>query len=254
LKISLKFLCALGLAFLLSNCAAHRPALVYHHHPAVVHAQGKVKTGSPYQVAGVWYYPLASNERYDRTGIASWYGKKFQGRKTANGERYDMYGMTAAHTTLPMPSRVRVTNLANGRSIIVRINDRGPFVKNRIIDLSYAAAKALGYVEQGTTRVRVQTIDAQGRTANTHPREHKRERIIQGQIFIQLAAYRSFEHANQLRQDLLPDYPSVDIVHSHHDDLYRVRLGPFSNEWHSKKIQAQLKDEGYAHPMIVVQK
>jgi len=218
----------------------------------ISHVKAHVKTGSPYQVRGVWYYPLASNERYDRVGIASWYGKKFDGKKTANGERYDMYAMTAAHTTLPLPSRVRVTNLSNGRSVVVRVNDRGPFVKDRIIDLSYAAAKALGYMKQGTTRVRVQTLDAQGRTAHTQPQEHQRERIINGRIFIQLAAYRSFESANDLRQRLSDDYPSVDIVHTGHDDWYRVRLGPFANEWDSQKVQAELKNSGYAHPIIVV--
>lgn len=249
-----------GLLFL-SGCVHQRPSPEYipaakasRHVPTAHQADhDKVKIGTPYQVAGVWYYPLASNERYDRTGMASWYGKKFNGKKTANGERYDMYAMTAAHTTLPMPSRVRVTNLSNGRSVVVRVNDRGPFVKDRMIDLSYAAAKALGYMRQGTTRVRVQTLDANGRTSNTHSREHQRERKINGRIYIQLAAFRSFQSANQLWQRLAQDYPSADILHGNHDDLYRVRLGPFANEWRSEKIQAELKDEGYAHPMIVVQ-
>ncbi|MDQ6973582.1 MAG: septal ring lytic transglycosylase RlpA family protein, partial [Mariprofundaceae bacterium] len=137
------------IALLLSSCAPHRrptPHIPVQHKAYATPAPTQpVKTGSPYQVGGVWYYPLASGEHYDRTGMASWYGKKFHGKKTANGERYDMYAMTAAHTTLPMPSRVRVTNLSNGRSVVVRINDRGPFVKDRVIDLSYAAAKALGY-------------------------------------------------------------------------------------------------------------
>jgi len=119
---------------------------------------GIVKRGNPYQIDGQWYYPLASGDTYDEVGVASWYGTKFHGKKTANGETYDMHAMTAAHTTLPIPSVVRVTNLENGKAIEVRVNDRGPFVKSRLIDLSYAAAKALGYRKQGTTRVRVQVI------------------------------------------------------------------------------------------------
>jgi len=255
-----KILGLLAMVLLLSNCAHREPLVTMQPHAKstaqyapTTQTKAHVKTGSPYQVRGVWYYPLASNERYDRVGMASWYGKKFDGKKTANGERYNMYAMTAAHTTLPLPSRVRVTNLSNGRSVVVRVNDRGPFVKDRIIDLSYAAAKALGYDQKGTTRVRVQTLDAQGRTANTHAQEHKRERIINGRIFVQLAAFRSIESANDLRQRLIQDYPSADIVHSQYDDLYRVRLGPFNDEWRSKKVQAQLKDDGYAHPMIVIQ-
>jgi len=256
LSAAMKYLAVIAMALVLSNCAHREPlALISSHGKSAAHHHGATKTGSPYQVAGVWYYPLASNANYDRTGTASWYGKKFHGRKTANGERYDMYAMTAAHTTLPLPSRVRVTNLSKGRSVIVRVNDRGPFVKNRIIDLSYAAAKALGYIEQGTARVRVQALDVRGQTVpvRMHAQEHKRERVINGYIFIQLAAFHSLQSAKDLQQRLAQNYPSADIVHSANDDLYRVRLGPLANEWRSKKIQAQLKNEGYTHPMIVVQ-
>jgi len=116
---------------------------------------GVYKVGNPYYVNGVLYTPHEDPD-YDRTGIASWYGPKFHGRRTANGEVFDMYQVTAAHTTLPMPSQVKVTNLQNGKSIVVRVNDRGPFVDNRIIDMSYKAAQILGFEEQGTTRVRVE--------------------------------------------------------------------------------------------------
>lgn len=112
------------------------------------------KLGKPYSVAGVRYVPR-DDRSYDRTGFASWYGKEFHGKRTATGRRYNMYEMTAAHTTLPTGTQVRVTNLENGRSVIVVIADRGPFSKKRIIDLSYAAAKHLGFVRQGTARVRV---------------------------------------------------------------------------------------------------
>lgn len=114
-----------------------------------------VKIGRPYEVNGVWYYPHEDPD-YDQTGIASWYGEPFHGRLTANGERYDMNALTAAHKTLPLPTDVRVTNLDNGRSIVVRVNDRGPFVNGRIIDLSRRSAQLLGFQRQGTAKVRVQ--------------------------------------------------------------------------------------------------
>ena len=115
------------------------------------------KIGRPYQINGRTYVP-ARQDDYDRQGVASWYGPNFDGRKTANGEIFDMNGMSAAHTTLPLPSLVRVTNLENGRTIIVRVNDRGPFVNNRLIDLSKGAARELGYLRQGVARVRVQYV------------------------------------------------------------------------------------------------
>jgi len=133
-----------------------------------------VKVGKPYQINGEWYYPRMV-DRYREVGVASWYGQTFHGRKTANGEIYDMHGMTAAHPTLPLPSIVRVTNLENGRSITVRVNDRGPFAKRRIIDLSRRAAWALGFKDQGTAEVEVVYLgladglspprDRRGRTA-----------------------------------------------------------------------------------------
>ena len=115
---------------------------------------GVYKVGAPYQVADTWYYPREQPD-YDETGIASWYGSAFHGRATANGERFDSNALSAAHRTLPMPVNVRVTNLDNGRSLVVRVNDRGPFAKGRIIDLSEHAAALLGYKAQGTARVRV---------------------------------------------------------------------------------------------------
>lgn len=119
---------------------------------------GRLKA-NPYTVLGKTYYPINDARRYHATGTASWYGTKFHGQATANGEAYDLYGMTAAHKTLPLPSYVRVTNLDNGRTVILRVNDRGPFYSDRIIDLSFAAAKKLGYAESGTARVKVEGID-----------------------------------------------------------------------------------------------
>ena len=122
---------------------------------------GNYKVGSPYQVNGVWYTP-SEDPFYDETGIASWYGRPFHGQATANGERYDMYAMTAAHKTLPMPTHVRVTNLENGRSMVLRLNDRGPFVNGRIIDVSYRSAQLLGFAERGIARVRVEAVPGPG--------------------------------------------------------------------------------------------
>lgn len=130
-------------AMFLAGCATDTPKT------------GHYKVGTPYQISGVWYYPK-EDPFYDETGVASWYGSDFHGKSTANGEKYDMDGLTAAHRTLPLPSIVRVTNLSNGRSIKLRVNDRGPYARGRIIDVSRTAAKLLGFQGPGTARVRVQ--------------------------------------------------------------------------------------------------
>jgi peptidoglycan lytic transglycosylase len=116
------------------------------------------RANEPYTVLGRRYAPYRSLHPYRERGLASWYGRQFHGRPTSSGERYDMYAMTAAHTILPIPSYARVTNLSNGRSVVVRINDRGPFHRDRIIDLSYAAAYKLGYAKAGSARVEVEAI------------------------------------------------------------------------------------------------
>ncbi|WP_368744684.1 septal ring lytic transglycosylase RlpA family protein, partial [Desertibaculum subflavum] len=128
---------------------------------AGVKGAGVYKVGNPYQINGVWYYPQ-ENPNYDETGIASWYGPGFHGKSTANGETYDQNELTAAHQTLPMPSFVRVTNLENGRSIVVRVNDRGPFANGRIIDMTRRGSQLLGFHERGTARVRVQAVPGGG--------------------------------------------------------------------------------------------
>lgn len=155
-----------GLFGLLASCA--ETELAVHNakqfqapaSPAV--QSGTYKVGQPYQISNVWYYPREEYD-YNETGIASWYGPGFHGKLTANGEVYDQNAMTGAHRTLPMPSLVQVTNLENGRSIQVRINDRGPFAHGRIIDLSKRAANLLGFVQQGTARVRVEVLEMESR-------------------------------------------------------------------------------------------
>lgn len=143
-----------GIAALAAACGTTRSA---NEGPVPSGEGGRYKVGSPYEVAGVWYYPQ-EDPLYDETGIASWYGDEFAGRKTANGEIFNPKQISAAHKTLPMPSNVRVTNLENGKSIVVRVNDRGPFKPGRIIDLSRAGADLLGYRNNGVARVRVEFL------------------------------------------------------------------------------------------------
>ena len=148
----------LGLALLaLAGCAEQQAA-----RPPAQQTVPGYKVGKPYAIDGVWYYP-AVDYNYAETGIASWYGSDFHGLATANGETYDMNALTAAHRTLPMPSMVRVTNLENGRQIALRVNDRGPFVNNRILDVSRRAAQLLGFETQGTARVRVEIMELESR-------------------------------------------------------------------------------------------
>ena len=144
--------------------------------PGLARLEGVYKVGEPYVVDGVWYYPREDPD-YDKTGIASWYGEPFHGQFTANGEIYDMNAVTAAHKTLPLPTYARVTNLENGRSLLVRVNDRGPFVHGRIIDVSRRAAQLLGFDGTGTARVRVEVVGASpGRTTIAKPATTEEER------------------------------------------------------------------------------
>jgi rare lipoprotein A len=143
-------------SLVLAACSSNRPAEVGSP-PGIVPGQGVYKVGKPYQVDGVWYYP-SEDPDYDQKGIASWYGPNFHEKYTANGEIFDQNGLTAAHRTLPMPSIVEVINLENGRSIKVRVNDRGPFVGDRIIDMSRRSAQLLGFERQGTAKVEVRYV------------------------------------------------------------------------------------------------
>jgi rare lipoprotein A len=138
---------------------------------------GQYKVGKPYTVNGVTYRPRVQ-PGYDETGIASWYGPNFHGKYTANGERYDMNKLTAAHRTLPMPSYVRVTNLENGRALVLRVNDRGPFTKSRIIDVSRRAAQLLGFERSGTARVRVQAVEEKADAPKALPTPQPDNRVL----------------------------------------------------------------------------
>lgn len=161
-----------------------------------VAADHPVKTGNPYVINGIKYYPLSSvSTDYQESGVASWYGSDFHGKKTANGEIYNMHDMTAAHKTLPLPTFVRVENLDNGREIVVRVNDRGPFAKGRIIDLSYAAAHKIGMAEAGTARVRI--------TVLSESQDHLRTESIdvdinEGAFAVQIGAFGNKDNAERL--------------------------------------------------------
>ncbi len=212
-------------------------------------AGGHPKTGAPYQVAGRWYTPMQQAVHYDEQGIASWYGKDFHGRKTANGERYDMHAFSAAHKTLPLPTLVRVTNLDNGRSVIVRVNDRGPFVKDRLIDLSYAAARALGFAEHGTAHVRVQTLE------NNSPQPapaHDAPAPASAGRYIQVGAFASQANAMAMQQRLQRDFPAIQIQSPHGDDhLFRVRIGPLSRQHEIERLIGDLRRHGISQSIVV---
>lgn len=164
-KVFLNLAALVAGVFVLSACAETQLAthwLKKISWPGQQETAGTYKVGSPYRVGSVWYYPQ-EDFGLTETGIASWYGPDFHGKKTANGERYDQYELTAAHRTLQMPSLVRVTNLENGRAVVVRINDRGPFKHGRIIDVSKRAAELLGFIQQGTARVRIEVLPQESR-------------------------------------------------------------------------------------------
>lgn len=199
------------------------------------------KVGKPYKIAGVWYYPK-EDPHYDEVGYASWYGSDFHGKKTANGEIYNMNALTAAHKTLPLPTFVKVTNMANGRTIILRVNDRGPFVKGRIIDISRRGAQLLGFDRQGVTKVRVQAVDENGNPPRgRRPQTRTAERTPEPQStpprgagaadthFIQVGAYSQRENA-EIQAGRLRGRghaARVEATSSSGRKLWRVRLGPF---------------------------
>ena len=211
----------------------------------VVH-QGAIKNSS-YQHEGIVYEPMLSANEYSEVGIASWYGTKFHGKQTANGEVYDLYGMTAAHKTLPLPSYVKVTNNNNGRSVVLRVNDRGPFVEDRIIDLSFAAAKKLGFAEAGITEVLVEGIDVGAFAASHIEGEHQ-------EVFLQMAAFSNYHNAQIMRRKLSAstDTP-VKIVKQDREEgpLFRVRIGPVQTPDHMEQLLDTLEAGQFDAPYLV---
>lgn len=231
-------------------------------------------TSRPYKVLGAYYTPLQSGKGHEETGNASWYGQKFHGHKTANGEVFDMFALTAAHKTLPLPSFVRVTNLKNNKSVVVRVNDRGPFHDDRVLDLSYGAAKKLGYHKQGVAKVKVEVIhinEGGDVTIGKGPTQYAQDSnimIAQGAVidqtvidqadtnpfnsglFVQVMALQSSDKAESLAtglSNLLQVNTQVPMV----DNIYKLQLGPLKNEQKAKRIIEELKKIGFDQAFAV---
>ena len=186
----------------------------------------------------VAYEPLGDGRsfRYKETGVASWYGKEYHGRKTSNGEVYNMFALTAAHPTLPFHTLVRVTNLENGKQVDLRINDRGPFVEGRIIDLSHTGAQAIGMLAKGTAKVAVEaTVFADGRASP-----------LEGVFSVQVGAFSEKENAERFQKDLEKRYPRVHTVfwESNKGRIYRVRIGEFRTEAEARRFLEALRKDG----------
>ncbi|MEM1243946.1 MAG: septal ring lytic transglycosylase RlpA family protein [Pseudomonadota bacterium] len=214
---------------------------------------------SSYVVFGKRYYVLNSSKGYHVRGIASWYGTKFNHRLTSSGEPYNMLAMTAANKVLPLPTFVRVTNLANGRQIIVKVNDRGPFKKNRVIDLSYVAAKKLGMLPTGTAYVDVRAIDPRVYLArHTQQPLNKPHARHPGHplLFLQVAAFMEKTNADKLAQRLKTEFQlPIRIAENHHtrETIYKVQLGPIPSIQLSDNISSQLIHDGYGEPLAVIE-
>jgi len=222
---------------------------------------------NPYSVLGRDYTPLRSGASYRASGIASWYGRKFHGQKTSSGETYDMYGMTAAHPTLPIPSYARVSNPANGRSVVVRVNDRGPFLHNRVIDLSYVAAWKLGYVGSGSAQVVVESV-VPGRDSPPLPADDELMRRIamadsapqplpeisdaRG-VYLQLGAFGSADNAEALRGRLARELGSLSerLVIRPGGGMYRVQLGPWADREEARRVVDKLAELLDFRPVVV---
>ncbi len=248
--------------------------------------EGTYKVGKPYDIDGITYRPMV-DESYDETGIASWYGPKFHGKRTANGEFFDMNAVSAAHKTLPMPSMVRVTNLDNGRVISVRVNDRGPFVRGRIIDMSRRGAQLLGFRYKGTARVRVRILTDESRQvaalAKTTPPPTAMRSAADGVVFeplpqstgpvetaslpapgqgpargpriervyIQAGAFLNPENANKLKARLAPLGRTVIAQRGEGPLIYRVLLGPYADVARARSLLDAVSARSRASAKIV---
>ncbi|MFK7915699.1 MAG: septal ring lytic transglycosylase RlpA family protein [Pseudomonadales bacterium] len=237
---------------------------------AIPRLEPRSTRGNPasYEVFGETYRVMASATGYDRTGNASWYGRKFHGQQTSSGEPFDMYALSAAHRSLPIPCFVEVTNLDNQRRTVVRVNDRGPFHSDRILDLSYAAAVKLGFHEQGTARVRVRVVGPQRGTvpeplivAQPQPKLQSPTAVaaalpapvpVAQQWFLQAGAFRQRDSALALRQRLVTLSPAPTFtVQVPADRLYRVRMGPFASRSEAERTQQTLAAARYPGAVIL---
>jgi rare lipoprotein A len=231
--------------------APARPRNVSNIPDAVPRVEPHSRYGNPdsYVVYGQRYYTLASGRGYRQQGQASWYGTKFHGRHTSSGEVYDMYGMTAAHKTLPLPSYVEVTNLENGRKVILRVNDRGPFHNGRIIDVSYAAAVKLDIIGNGTARVEVRAIDPRPPTTSLEPAQTigPPPQSIEAPLYLQVGAFQSRYNAERLRRDLEgQNIGAVRIVEAATGTgtFYKVQVGPLNGTREAERVARELMPLG----------
>lgn len=209
---------------------------------------GHYKLGRPYQIGGKWYHPRDERD-YAETGVASWYGPGFHGRLTANGERFDENGVSAAHRTLPLPSHLEVTNLDNGRRLVVRVNDRGPYAHDRILDLSRRAAQLLGMEQRGTARVRLKRVYP--RTEPHHVASLNTTDLSPAppaSVYVQIAALSDLLRAQTLAADL-ERFGTAAVAAD--GGLYRVRIGPFNDAGAAARTLAELKGAGYSDARIV---
>lgn len=234
---------------------------------ALTYNVSSYKVGEPYKIAERWYRPK-EYETFSETGIASWYGHKFHSRQTANGEVFNMYAMTAAHRVLPMPSAVRVTNLENGRRVIVRINDRGPYARERIIDLSLAAAEKAGFRRKGVTRVRVELLPELSRKvariAKSGGGARKQDRLIAefvgggspppGVYYVQAGTFRSRKNAETMVTRLRRHFDRVMVHTSTAKNgrvLHRVRIGPEATRRSANALQSRVQARGPRDAFVV---
>jgi rare lipoprotein A len=209
-----------------------------------------LSTQKPYQIYGVWYYPIPSAEGYVETGTASWYGPNFQGHSTACGEVYDMYGMTAAHKTLPLGTYVKVTNQVNGRSTVVRKNDRGPFVAGRIIDLSYTAAQQLGSYGPGTAPVRVEAVQAASEqivSGKTYWQPQSIPDFQHGNFAIQIGAFVDQQNADHLKHRMIGQYGKAEVIPYNNQGTiyYRVQIGAYGDLQAARQETLRLRGSGF---------
>lgn len=227
----------------------------------------------PYSVFGRDYVPQPADSNYRARGIASWYGRKFHGKKTSSGEIYDMYAMTAAHPTLPIPSYARVTNPANGKSVVVRVNDRGPFHSGRLIDLSYTAAWKLGYVGKGSTLVEVESIGADGAApavaTAAPPADDPFDLAVAATAsplatshdasghYLQLGAFGNRDNAEALKSHLAGELDAVTadlgrkLVVRASGALFRLQLGPWADSAQARRIAEQIRAKLALNAVIV---
>jgi rare lipoprotein A len=209
----------------------------------------------PYKVLGKWYQPLPHSEGFRQSGMASWYGWEFHGKKTSNGEFYNMYAMTAAHKTLPLGTYVKVHNLENNRSVVVRINDRGPFVRGRVIDLSYTAAKDIGIVGPGTARVEVIALGRRTASSGDKASTYTAEDYSHGKFTFQVGAFLNRENAERQKRKLALRYKNAHIaVYDRGDKIfYRVRVGRFTTMQEAIQQEEILIQDGFPDAILVAE-